>query len=152
MNELHDIEGLDPISYWPLASGWWMVIALIAAILFAIGWFLIKKWNFHNSWRKEALVHLDLLEKNLSEASCHETLITLSETMRRIALMRFPRSECAALNDEDWLDWLQKHDPAVFQWREKGQLLIKAPYAPRSLFSVSDTQALISALKKWCHS
>ena len=25
MQQLHDIEGLDPISPWPLAVGWWVL-------------------------------------------------------------------------------------------------------------------------------
>ena len=33
MQQLHDIEGLDPISPWPLAIGWWVSIVCGIIIL-----------------------------------------------------------------------------------------------------------------------
>ncbi|MBA2727152.1 MAG: DUF4381 domain-containing protein, partial [Parachlamydiaceae bacterium] len=43
LEQLHDIEGLDPISFWPLALGWWILIAVLILLSLAIVWFTYSK-------------------------------------------------------------------------------------------------------------
>src|SRR5690349_6593876 len=95
LEQLHDIEGLDPISWWPLPLGWWIVI-VVSALFFLLGvWFLIKWITFNRSWKKDTLKKLAKLEKNLSDSTARETAVALSEYLRRIALKRYSRKECA---------------------------------------------------------
>jgi uncharacterized protein YfaT (DUF1175 family) len=150
LEKLHDIEGLDPINWWPLAPGWWGVIAVGCALIFAICWFAASKMAFRKSWRCDTFQKLAALEAHLSDASTREVLISLSEYLRRIALQRFPRQECAGLVGDAWLKWLTKHDPNNFDWESKGVLLIDAPYAPMNKqFSSDQVKELIQATKKW---
>ena len=34
--QLRDIRGLDAVSLWPLAPGWWLVVAIIFAALLLV--------------------------------------------------------------------------------------------------------------------
>jgi hypothetical protein len=150
LEQLHDIEGLDAISAWPLAMGWWILIGI--GIAFAIGAFcLIAYWiTYKRSWKSDALKKLAHLERHLSEATARETLMILSEYLRRIVLRKYPRKECAGLTGENWLKWLAKHDPKQYDWEQKGQLLIKAPYAPAHVpLSPVQIKELIQAVKEW---
>jgi hypothetical protein len=150
LEQLHDIEGLDPISRWPLAIGWWILIAIGIVILSSLLYFLIRKIIFKRSWKNDTLKKLALLENNLSDHTARETLIALSEYLRRIALRRFSRKECAGLVDEAWLKWLTAHDPKNFDWESKGVLLIKVPYAPTMRYLPStEIKDLIQAVKNW---
>jgi hypothetical protein len=150
LEKLHDIEGLDPISWWPLAAGWWVIIAIGCVVFFAICWLVASKVAYRRSWRYDTFQKLADLEAHLSDASARETLISLSEYIRRIALQRFPRKECAGLAGDAWLKWLREHDPSEFDWEKKGNLLVDAPYAPMSKqFSSDQVKELIQATRKW---
>lgn len=151
LEQLHDIEGLDTISSWPLAMGWWILIGVGIFFVCACVCFLIYWIAFKRSWRSDTLKKLAKLEKNLSETTAKETVVALSEYLRRIVLRRFPRKECAGLVGEAWLKWLKKHDPKGFEWEKKGILLIEMPYAPENDHQLSSDQIkdLIRAVKDW---
>lgn len=150
MQQLHDIEGLDAISFWPLAIGWWVSIAF-GIVFFVIAFWLLKcRLNYLRSWKKDVLRKLTYLERNLSQESARETTALLSEYLRRIAMRRFPRKECAGLVGDNWLKWLKSHDPKQFDWTEKGKLLLEIPYAPMHLnLSLQEVKELIQATKSW---
>ena len=150
LEQLHDIEGLDPISKWPLAMGWWILLGVAVILLIGIGWGLIRWIAYRRSWKSDTLRKLALLEKDLSEETARETAVILSEYMRRIALRRFPRKECAGLVGDSWLQWLAKHDPKNFDWEKKGMLLTEIPYAPHHhKICKSQMKELIHAAKDW---
>lgn len=150
LEELHDIEGLDLISRWPLAPGWWVLMISGIILSAGLGWFIASRIAFKRSWKSDTLRKLSILEEKLSETTGREVIITLSEYLRRIALRRFSRKECASLTGETWLAWLTQNDPKEFDWKGKGTLLTDIPYA-RSCPSLSPDQIkeLIKAVKEW---
>jgi len=150
LEKLHDIEGLDSISWWPLAIGWWVLLIIGICILCAIIYYISYWFAFKRSWKNDALQKLAHLEKQLSDTTAREIVIELSEYVRRIALRRFPRKECAGLTGEAWLKWLSLHDPKHFDWEKKGALLIDAPYAPLNAgLSTNQIKDLIQAVRNW---
>jgi hypothetical protein len=150
LDQLHDIDGLDAISWWPLAIGWWMLIAVFLLAAAGFAYFLYSRFTFERSWKKDAFQKLDRLEKQLSEGTARDVLMTLSEYLRRIVLRRFPRKECAGLTGEEWLKWLTVHDPHHFEWEKQGILFMEVPYAPCTTQpSVQQVQDLIQAVKRW---
>jgi len=150
IQQLHDIEGIDSVSAWPLAVGWWIVLAAALASACAFGFWLSKRRAFHRSWKSDALKQLTNLEERLVEATAKEAAATLSEYVRRIAIARFSRKDCAGLAGSDWLKWLAKRDPCRFDWENKGRFLIEAPYAsqPQGL-SRNTIKEIIHAVRKW---
>jgi hypothetical protein len=148
--QLHDIDGLDPISWWPLATGWWLIIAAATAAAGLLIGYIVYRIAFKRSWKNDTLLKLAALEKKLSAATARETAVILSEYLRRIALRRFARKDCAALMGEAWLAWLSTHDPKQFDWKSKGKLLTTIPYAPENA-SIPQEQVrdLIHAVKNW---
>lgn len=155
LEQLHDIEGLDTISWWPLAIGWWFLIITGILILCIILKFTISRIRFKRSWKNDTFKKLAALEENLSDKTARETIITLSEYLRRIALRKFSRKECAGFMGKEWLNWLSLHDPKGFDWEQKGELLIEVPYAPASSQGKShdptQIKELIQAVRNWVH-
>lgn len=148
IEQLHDIEGIDAISPWPLAIGWWMCIGLGVLILFLIQ----RRLKYLRSWKSDALKELAHLEKNLSLSTSRNTLVFLSEYLRRIALRRFPRQICAGLVGDAWLKWLKEHDSKQFDWTEKGKVLIEIPYAPKAKeLPLDQIKELIQAVRSWVY-
>jgi len=150
LEKLHDIDELDTISVWPLAIGWWLVMGISLLILLAIFYFIAKKIAYKRSWKNDTCQKLLLLEKNLSKETSAETLIALSEYMRRIAIKRFSRKECASLMGTAWLKWLKEHDEQEFDWTKNGSLIASGPYAPKNAnFSLEEIKDLIHAARGW---
>lgn len=134
-NRLHDIHELDPVSVWPLATGWWLLLAgLILLVLIYLG---LRRWRPdwrrylpRYGWSRHASRELTALRHQVAHGEIKAVATELSELLRRIAIARCGRDRCAGLHGESWLAWLADHDPGGFDWRERGQLLLDLPYAP----------------------
>lgn len=131
--QLRDIRGLDPVSWWPPALGWWLVTFGLFFSLWLTRRFLP---HLHSrtlsqlAWTWEARRELRTLRKRAYTQATYVTAKELSEILRRIAMARCGRAACAGLTGAAWLDWLKTHDPTGYAWTERGQLLLLAPYAP----------------------
>ncbi|MET0025749.1 MAG: DUF4381 domain-containing protein [Sedimenticola sp.] len=130
---LRDIHGLDPVSWWPLAPGWWLVVLGTAALVF-LTWALVKYLIAYppGSWRSEAHGALSRLKRRFrqGEIGIKEAATELSELLRRIAIARLGRENNASLTDEAWLRCLAETDQSGFNWEQEGNLLLTLPYAP----------------------
>ncbi len=145
---LRDLHLPEPIGWWPLAPGWWLVIALV---LFALGWLLWQAWRkyqFHAP-RRYAIRELATLESEYFE---HRNPVTLgqqlSELLRRAMMAYAPRHEVAGLTGEAWLEWLDKDLPVPYFHTEGGKSLLQLPYRdPQGNFNDVDINALLAAVK-----
>lgn len=150
LKQLYDIEGLDPISWWPLGPGWWLLIILIVMCVIGLSILYFKKCALKRSWQHLILSQLSDFEKNLCEENAQATVVQLSELLRRIVMHKYSRIECAGLEGKAWLSWLKKHDPQQFDWETKGKILVEAPYYPSSIaVSLEDILGLIKAIRRW---
>ena len=147
LSQLYDIEGLDTIGWWPLATGWWIVLAI--PVLFTVVAFIIywRKRSFERSWRNSTLKTLSRMEQNIPAEG---TTTQLSELIRRIAIHQYSRKVCAGLEGKAWLLWLTEYDPEKFNWEQKAAWLVNAPYAPpgTSIPKPAIKQA-IQAIRRW---
>ncbi|MFK5971252.1 MAG: DUF4381 domain-containing protein [Candidatus Marithrix sp.] len=144
---LRDIRGLDTISWWPLAYGWWLLIGLIILLVIAII-YRIKRKKPGQNWRKVA--REEWLNLRPLNSPAREQLTFLSILLRRIAVQQHGRDACAGLSGEKWLVWLTKHDPQGFDWTESGKILIEAPYMPPDTV-IEDRQLdlIYRAIRTW---
>ena len=149
LGRLHEIDGLDSVSWWPLAPGWWFII--IALCLFTIFVFrsYLKKRAWRLSWKGQIYSELDQMQQNMNQENSYTNAIKLSAIIKRIAMHKYSREECAGLEGMKWLKWLSKHDKN-FNWEEGGQLLISGVYAPIDrVISINELDRLINATKNW---
>ena len=100
LSNLRDIVTPSPAPWWPLAPGWYVLLAIItvALIVFAIRTW--KRWK-RNAYRRDALGIL------ASAANPAE----IASVLKRTALASFPRSEVASLTGDAWCDWLEEKVP-----------------------------------------
>lgn len=145
---LRDLHLPDPIGWWPLAPGWWMLIALV---LVGLGWLLVRAWRIRrfNAPRRYAIQALATLE---AEYLSHRNPVVLgqqlSELLRRGMLAYAPRHEVAGLTGERWLAWLDRGMPVPYFHTQGGRSLLALPYRdPDGDFSDVDINALLAAVK-----
>jgi hypothetical protein len=152
MNEnalpLRDLHLPEAIGWWPLAPGWWVVLAMAAAALGYVAWRLFRRWQFHAP-RRYALRELARFEAEYLE---HRNPVMLgkqlSELLRRGMLAYAPREEVAGLTGEEWLAWLDEGMPLPYFHTEGGKSLLNLPYRdPQGDFSDIDVDALVSAVR-----
>jgi len=146
LSQLRDIRGLDAISWWPPAPGWWGLVGLLLAICGAI-------YFFHHYRNKKAAKYpaqaKALFKKLRSEQDNKQKAAALSELLRRLAINKYGREACAGLEGRAWLEWLTKKDPQGFDWHKKAKILIEAPYAPEEKITHDDFGPLIAAAERW---
>jgi hypothetical protein len=153
-DQLRDIRGLDTISWWPLAPGWW--ISTLMLLVTAVGLFLLIRHLIRyppGSWRWEARIALRDLWRQRNQLTQKETAARLSELLRRIAIARFGREKTARISGTEWLAWLQQTDPNGFDWSGRGGILLNLPYAPDNLQGNSGEldDLILAALKLAAH-
>lgn len=156
-SRLHDIHELDPAGIWPLATGWWLLLA--AAVLLALLIIGLRRLRWRPDWRRfmprygwsrDAARELISLRDQISHGDAKVLSARLSELLRRIAIARCGRDNCAGLHGDPWLAWLADHDPAGFDWRSRGRLLLDLPYAPPGEFDQQpEFRGLIDAALAW---
>lgn len=152
MNEnalpLRDLHLPEAIGWWPLAPGWWVVLAIAAAVLGYVAWRLFKRWQFHAP-RRYALRELARFEaEDLEHRNPVMLGKQLSELLRRGMLAYAPREEVAGLTGEEWLAWLDEGMPLPYFHTEGGKSLLNLPYRdPQGDFSDIDVDALVSAVR-----
>lgn len=128
---LHDIRGLDSISWWPLATGWWVIVGVCMTLLVIVAIrYLWARRDPLGSRCRDARRRLKALRRQVRKHPVKDVASTLSELLRRIAILRSGRQDCAGLSGERWLEWLTENDPNGFDWLRRGQLLLVVPYAP----------------------
>jgi hypothetical protein len=145
---LRDLHLPDAVGWWPLAPGWWVVLAIVVAALGYGAWRQYKRWRF-NAPRRYALRELARFEAEYLE---HRNPVTLSkqlsQLLRRGMLAYAPRDEVAGLTGEEWLAWLDEGMPLPYFHTEGGKSLLNLPYRdPQGDLSDVDIDALISAVR-----
>ena len=132
MNEnalpLRDLHLPEPISWWPLAPGWWLLIALAIVGLVYLSRIYLRA-RARGAARRHALRQLDALTAEFEQ---HRDAVALSggisELLRRTMLAYAPRKEIAGLTGDAWLEWLDRDlDQPRFQ-TATGKKLLEMPY------------------------
>jgi hypothetical protein len=149
---MHDIQGLDSISWWPPAPGWWLLLAALLGIGGLLWLLLTHRRRPFGSWQRDAGRQLRQLQSRLLRQPSKDSASQLSELLRRIAIARYGRDACAGLSGQDWLDWLRANDPVGFPWDREGRLLLSLPYQPAEAAQQTDRASLgrlIRAAMNW---
>ncbi len=108
LQQLKDIHLPERISSWPWALGWYVLLALI---LLCMSWvsFWIYKRHLHARAKKKALSLLDTYVHEYEKNQDAQWMSAqLSELLKRVALVYFPREEVASIHGEEWVFFLTK--------------------------------------------
>lgn len=100
--QLRDIHLPAPVSWWPLAPGWYMLIALVLIVLGFLLWHSYKRRQ-QRLFQQTVLAELDSYLQQPSPAWEKINLL-----IKRVAFIHHPRQHIAGLTGEAWLAWLDK--------------------------------------------
>ena len=124
---LRDIHLPAPVSWWPLAPGWWLLI-IAAGVL--VGW-LTRVW-WRGAVRRRALADFAAIEQAFAGHDDPRRLVRdVSVLLRRVCLTYLPRTSVASLTGKAWRDALRELAPANRALPDKiAWQIVHAPYNP----------------------
>jgi len=134
--QLRDVIAPAVPGFWPPALGWWLLLALLCAMLLIVG-FLYRRFK-----RRSPLDELNAV----IALPPPQAVVELSILMRRIAITRFSRPVVASLCDEDWLVFLDQSGHTNQFTCGPGRILVSAPYCA---IPPEQLQPLFEVCRNW---
>ncbi len=139
--ELRDIHLPDGVSAFPIANGWWLLLAGIVLLFLSVQFVLYLR---RYSKARYAL-------KLLQEISAENVVLAakeMSEILRRICVFKY--KEAAAMLGTDWIAFLNQKSKTPLN-ETSAELLINAPYIPQEsrTYTVQDLENLRLFCQKW---
>jgi hypothetical protein len=140
LSHLADIVVPAPVSWSPPAPGWWILGAalLIAATILVRRAFLKYR---SNAYRRAAIAELAATGPIVNGAG----LVAVSSTLKRAALVAYPRLEVASLTGAAWLAFLDRAVGTDAFTKGPAAGLGQAAFATQ----VDDGEAILGAARRW---
>jgi Domain of unknown function (DUF4381) len=127
LSQLRDIHLPQPISWWPLAPGWYFLLGLVLIIAVMVIIYFVRR-NKKTTVGRLALQQLSFLQQQYqANTPGHIIAMELSKLLRQVALAHYPRQKVAHLRGEAWITFLDETSPKT-NFKSHGQILITAPY------------------------
>jgi len=142
---LRDIHLPDPVSWWPLAPGWWMLLALLC-IAVGLTFYMYRRYRRAALQRSAQRALHDITAQWQQSADEQALARELSILLRRLCLSCYPREQVAGLTGRAWLQQLDTLLPGEQFQNGVGHVLIEAPYAKEAQV---DGNALLKLCERW---
>jgi hypothetical protein len=138
LSNLHDLVLPEPVSWSPLAPGWYVLGAVVvsAAVLL-----IVKVLRSYQSNRYRRIARQEL--HNMQAP----TPAALAELVKRTALAAYPRELVAGLSGAAWLQFLDASSGLTSFTQGAGRQLVEQCYARPA----PATPELIQAVSAWIH-
>jgi len=152
LQNLNDIITPPPVPWLPPAPGWY---AAGLSVLLLFGWFSVTRYGVwkRNKYRREALVTLDGLEKEMADPGQFQKILPLlPQLVKRTAIAGYGRNEVASLAGADWLTFLDKTGVTDAFAAGDGKLLTNCsslPLAKLAAISREQVTGLFKAVHLW---
>jgi len=146
--KLQDIHLPENASFWPLALGWWLLLALLVVVTV---WLIVKvlKRVKQRKYRAKIFAKFDVLDKKLKAKPSNAVIAEINTLLRQLAVTYYPRSKTASLTGGDWLHFLDQSGGTQGFSRGAGRILIEAPYRFEKEVENLNIKELIPLIKSW---
>ncbi len=135
-----------PLGWWPLAPGWWGLMALLLMTLMLMMWWRQRRLRPSvKRWQRMALRELAQLQ-----ATDNDTTLArgLQQLLRRYAIARYGRDTVAALSGEAWIAFVVRHGGS--DWAgDSGRALLRCAYGGKA--TPSAAPATPADRERWLH-
>jgi hypothetical protein len=119
--QLRDIHLPAAVDWWPLAPGWWLLLALLLVGLLAAGYSLRRRW-IAGAYRRAARTALvECLAGYQRDGDAGRYLADVNEILKRTALSAYPAETVAGLAGGAWCEFLDSQvAPNDLAFRDSG--------------------------------
>lgn len=143
--ELRDIHLPDGSLWWPLAPGWWMLLASLLLIALALLWLHWRR--HHQPVSRLSRSELDnIRQAHANGQEQHATVNAVAGLLRRTLISYRGRAQHAATTGDDWLAELDQLTPRHGFSAAHRQLLTRGRYQATLECDIDD---LLQACDNW---
>jgi hypothetical protein len=143
--QLKDIHLPDPIGWWPLAPGWYVLMIITLLLSFWLFFYLFKRYA-NSLPKKQALSLLQhYKEQYAKDKNAQLASARVSELLKRVALVYYPRMDVASMHGDTWVQFLNKTAKGV-DFEPVNSMLAETPFKQAEAINV---QPLIVRAEKW---
>lgn len=143
--QLKDIHLPDALSIWPLALGWWLVIAIVLILIIALFYWVKRTPKIVIN--KVAKSEFEQIKAGFLIHSDNNLLIQhTSQFIRKLLLTTSARKKVASISGELWKKALQELNPKHQLSPHWVNCLTTAPYQKQVEFNAQD---LIQEIDLW---
>lgn len=143
--QLRDVHPPAPVSWWPPAPGWWIVL-VVTLLIIAIALWLVRQ-------RRAMAVHAAALRR-LDEIQGHyqnngddaQLAQAVSILLRRFAVINFPHHNIGGLHGKAWLAFLDRTGGGGEFSTHHQVSLLEAPYRRDAKIEAT---SLIQCTRRW---
>ncbi|HFE37133.1 MAG TPA: DUF4381 domain-containing protein, partial [Gammaproteobacteria bacterium] len=123
LQDLRDIHAPEPISFWPLAVGWWVLLGLLILLLFLFLWWL--KARKKPNYKKLANEEFKNIKANYEiQQNAYQAANELAVLIRK-TLLATDKQQVAGMVDEEWLSYLDKKSRSHLFSKGAGSILTR---------------------------
>ncbi|GAB1263206.1 DUF4381 domain-containing protein [Aurantivibrio infirmus] len=103
---LRDIALPDPISFWPPAPGWWIILFLSLSLIICSAIYF-RRHRLKTAYRRKATNELSKIWQSFQDNNDPRLYLEeISKLIRRCAIVAYPRKNFKNLSGAPWLEFL----------------------------------------------
>lgn len=142
---LRDIHLPEAVAWWPLAWGWWLLLALVVLVAVA------AVWSYRSRIRQRAAIRgLRAVAQSLANGgSPIDCIQQISVIVRRYVMSTFTGQAVAGMTGDAWLRFLDSRWARDEFSAGIGRVLVFGPYAPPNRVDSNDVAALNELCVDW---
>jgi len=138
---LRGIHLPESVNWWPIAPIWWVLLAIVIIIPFAIVQY--RKWRAAR-FITIALKQLAAIENNYQQHQDSSRLVKdFSIFLRQCVMTLQRRGDTASITGEDWLQLLDRLGKTEKFTQGEGRVMLTAPYQNQPISNVEAIQKLV---------
>lgn len=125
--QLKDIHLPPPVGWWPLAPGWYVLMVFIF-ILIAVLTAALYKRHLNARPKKHALALLKTYSAQYEkDHNAQLASARISELLKRVALVYFPRHQVASIHGTTWIEFLNQTGKGI-NFEPVKTMLLDSPF------------------------
>lgn len=146
--QLRDIHLPTPITWWPLAPGWYLLLAISTIVMVSTILFFYRRYQANRP--KRLALHLLKMYQQAYQQHPDPLLASrrINELLKRVALAYFSRHVVASLYGEAWLAFLNAHTKKL-NFEAVREALLELPYHAQPDNVQNQLPILFSLAKSW---
>jgi len=106
LSQLRDVHSPEPISWWPLAPGWWILLGLCLILLSVTVLFVLRVWR-SKLWQRQAKRELKVICEDYLKQPSEAKLIALNQLLKRTLCSAHHTREYMHYSESKWADALK---------------------------------------------
>lgn len=143
--QLKDIHLPEPVSWWPPAPGWYLLMLIGLLLLVYLTYAAHRRYRDALAKKQALLLLARYQEQYEKEPNVAQTSAHISELLRRVALVYFPRAQVASLHGEAWLHFLNQTGKGI-DFHSVRHMLLDAPFKAQDNMNLTP---LFNQARQW---